>query len=393
VTYREFVKRFLTVVAVILGLLGIWQLREIVLVVFLAAIIAISLSVPVHRLQAWGLKRGYAIAITLTVVLLGFVTFLVWLLPVLVTQMADLVEELPDAVDQTVLEYNDWRGKQSSTVQDILPEANYEEIEKQLGLGESDEPPAFDFSDVSNVALPVLGGAANFALGLVAQLAVIIIVSIFFLLDPSDYVRGIITLFPESYRPRTLEVIAQLQKTVVTWMAALSLSISVTVVLVTVILGWVLRVPNSLALGVIAGVTTVIPNIGSLISIVPIIIFTLADDPAKLPFVLIAYLLIQQVESNVITPSIVKRELSIPPAALLIFQLVAAALFGFFGILLAVPMLATLMTLVRELYLYDVLGMRGSKVEIEQLEDGSWKVYQVDAEPTDKPHQETATIG
>jgi predicted PurR-regulated permease PerM len=349
--------------------------------------------VPVHRLQAWGLKRGYAIAITLTVVLLGFVTFLVWLLPVLVTQMADLVEELPDAVDQTVLEYNDWRGKQSSTVQDILPEANYEEIEKQLGLGESDEPPAFDFSDVSNVALPVLGGAANFALGLVAQLAVIIIVSIFFLLDPSDYVRGIITLFPESYRPRTLEVIAQLQKTVVTWMAALSLSISVTVVLVTVILGWVLRVPNSLALGVIAGVTTVIPNIGSLISIVPIIIFTLADDPAKLPFVLIAYLLIQQVESNVITPSIVKRELSIPPAALLIFQLVAAALFGFFGILLAVPMLATLMTLVRELYLYDVLGMRGSKVEIEQLEDGSWKVYQVDAEPTDKPHQETATIG
>jgi predicted PurR-regulated permease PerM len=377
VTYQEFVKRFLTVVAVVLGLLAIWQLREIVLVVFLAAIIAISLSVPVHRLQAWGMKRGYAITITLTIVLLGFVTFLVWLLPVLVTQMADLVEELPDATDQTFLEYNNWRSKQSSTIQDILPRADYEEIEKQLGLGESDEPPAFDFSDVSNVALPVLGGAANFALGLVAQLAVIIIVSIFFLLDPSDYVRGIITIFPAAYRPRAMEVITQLQKTVVTWMAALSLSISVTVVLVTIVLGGILRVPNSLALGVIAGVTTVIPNIGSLISIVPIIIFTLADDPAKLPFVLIAYLLIQQVESNVITPSIVKRELSIPPAALLIFQLIAAALFGFFGILLAVPMLATLMTLIRELYLYDVLGMRGVKVEVEQLEDGSWKVSEV----------------
>jgi predicted PurR-regulated permease PerM len=379
--YQEFVKRLLTTAFVFAGLLGLWYLREIVLLVFLSAIIAISLSVPVLRLQQMGWRRGYAIGATVLVVLIGIFAFLFWLFPVMVEQMADLAEGLPDAMDATVEEYNTWRGEQTAAVQDMLPEADLEAGDTPQSVsGAEDSAPLFDFGEVSSIALPALGDAANFALGLVAQLIIVIIVAIFFLIDPSDYLHGMIIVFPEDQRPRVLEVVHELQKTLVTWMAALSLSITLTVVLVTVVLGGILNVPNSLALGVIAGATTIIPNIGAIISIVPIIIFTLGDDPSKLPYVIIAYFAIQIFESSIITPAIVKQQLSIPPAALLIFQLIAAALFGFLGILLAVPMLATLLTLIRELYLYDVLGMRGMRMDIAQDEDGSLHVSHVDVE-------------
>jgi hypothetical protein len=76
----------------------------------------------------------------------------------------------------------------------------------------------------------------------------------------------------------------------------------------------------------------------------------------------------------VLTPSIVKRELNIPAALIFIFQLIAAALFGFFGILLAVPLLATTITLVRELYVYDILGQRGVSVELENTSEGGLRL-------------------
>ena len=382
-TYTEFVKRTVTIFAIGIFCLGFWHLRNIFMLGFLSSIIAISLSIPVVRLQQMGLKRGPAIAITIVTMLLLITLFVAWILPTLATQMGALVSDLPEALEQATEAYNDWHIQQNSTLRRLLPRGNTENIINQLGLGD-EEAQVFNVEDVTNFALPVLRGAGNIILGIVANLAIIIIVSTFMLLDPMDYARGIVMLVPPAYRKRTLEIMTELRLTVTAWMTAQLLSITITVFLVWLILGIFLGVPNALALGVIAGLMTFIPNIGSLVPLVPITIFTLADEPGKLPFVLIAYLIIQQVESNVITPSIVKRQLNIPAAVLLLFQLTSAALFGFFGILLAVPLLAVLIALVREIYVYDVLGMRGIRVDIEEVGEGKLRLITrtVDA---DKP--------
>lgn len=370
-SYGEFLKRVLTVTLLIVILLGAWHLRTIVLMGFLATIISVSMSIPVQRLQQhFGLSRGVSIAITVIGLLMILGLLITWILPTVVVQMAELGEDLPAAFDQSSDTYAEWRGK-NSTIARFLPEADSREIRKALGFtGENFEDPPIDLADVTSFALPALQGVGSFLAGAMANILIILIVSIFLLVDPMDYATGSLMLFPRSYQARALEIMMELRRTLVTWLTAQALSITVTILLVWLILGMLLGMPNSLAVGVIAGLATFIPNIGSIIPLIPIVIFTLADDPNSIIYILPAYLLIQQVESNFITPSFVKSELNIPAGTILLFQLIAGTLFGFLGILLAVPLLAVLITLVKEIYVYDTLGMRGEKIDLVQHKKG-----------------------
>jgi predicted PurR-regulated permease PerM len=371
VSYQEFIKRDLTVVLIIVVIMGAWHLRNILLMGFLATIVSVSLSIPVLRLQEhFNLSRTLSIAITVIGLLLGLGLLITWILPTVVVQMAEIGQDLPDAFDRSVDAYGEWR-EDNSTLASFLPGANSREIRKALGFKGSDfNDPPVDLAEVTSFALPALGNVGSFLLGAIANILIILIVSVFLLVDPMDYATGSLMLFPRNYQARALEVMMEIRRTLVTWLTAQVLSITVTIVLVWLILGMLLGMPNALAVGVIAGLATFIPNIGSIIPMIPIVIFTLADDPASLIFILPAYILIQQVESNVITPSFVKSELNIPAGTILLFQLIAASLFGFLGILLAVPLLAVLITLVKELYVYDFLGMRGEKIELVQRDDG-----------------------
>ncbi len=113
--------------------------------------------------------------------------------------------------------------------------------------------------------------------------------------------------------------------------------------------------------------------------LIPIFIFTLASDPAQLAIYVPVYLLIQFTESNVITPSIVKAELEIPPGALMIFQLLVTLAFGALGLLLAVPLLAVLIVLVREIYSYDLLGLRNLEVEMKGNQPGQLVLHETNS--------------
>lgn len=375
VSYTEFLKRLFTVVLVVVIVLALWHLRTIVLMGFLATIISISLSIPVARLQSdVGLSRGVSIAVTVIGVLLLLGLLITWILPTVVVQMAELGSDLPDAFDRSADAYSEWRSK-NSTIASFLPEANSREIRRSLGFtGENLDQPPIDLADVTGFALPALQGIGSFLAGAIANILIILIVSIFLLVDPMDYATGGLMLFPRSYQARTLEIMLELRRTLITWLTAQTLAITVTMVLVWLILGIILGMPNALAVAVIAGLATFIPNIGVIIPLFPIVIFTLADEPNKLLLILPAYILIQQIEGNFITPSFVKSELNIPAGTILLFQLIAATLFGFLGILLAVPLLAVLITLVKEIYVYDALGMRGEKLELVQDAGGKMQI-------------------
>ena len=163
-----------------------------------------------------------------------------------------------------------------------------------------------------------------------------------------------------------LEIIEELYSTLRIWITAQAISIAYTMVLVWVVLGWVLGMPNAFPVALVAGATTFIPNIGLFIPLIPIVVFTASDDISKLGIVVIAYILIQFSESNIFTPYVVKANLKIPAGAMLLFQIMATTLFGAVGLLLAVPLLAILITLVREIYSYDMLGLREKVVLVEE---------------------------
>ncbi len=386
-SYRDFVLRVLTVALVGVMVLGAWHLRQIILLVFLAIINAIALNIPVKFLQRLGLNRGLAIALTMFGALYLIMALSAGVVPETVTQLRALVDDLPDALETTVNDYEAWR-QDSDTFRDILPEVDYEQIKSDItggdtstdDSGDGDADP-LDVGAISQFLLPLLGNVGNFIAATIANLLILFFVTLFFLVDPMDYLRGGVMLVPEARRNRLLEVLSELHAAIVAWLLSIGIAMLVTSVAIYVGMGLLLGIPNAAGIAIIAAATTIIPNVGSVIPFIPITIFALADDPAKLLIAIPMYIMIQQLEANVITPQVVKRQLSIPAAMTMIFQLISAGLFGFLGVLLAVPILAVVVTLVRELYVYDVLGMRGVELHLQQDTEG--QLYASDVRPPD----------
>jgi hypothetical protein len=178
-------------------------------------------------------------------------------------------------------------------------------------------------------------------------------------------------LVPGSYRPRALLILEQLGQIIQRWFIGQLISMTMLGSLITFITGVVLGLPNPLALGMIAGLMEFIPNIGSIISVIPAILVALAEDPALAPWTILAYIATQQIQSNLIMPRIMSRQIALPAATVLIAQVIAAALFGFMGLLLALPLAIVVMVLVRELYVFDVLNTRSAQIETHARPDGS----------------------
>ena len=356
-SYREYLKYLLTAVFLIVVLLGLWHLRFILMLGFTAAMLAVALSVPACWLQERGLRRGIANIIAVvgfitTTILLGFVIF-----PTVIEEATNLFATLPTALVRVTEAYETWRTSNENLIA-ILPALNYSEVSATLvDLGIQPGDVSNIVLPVVNSTLPVLQGVGSVVFGLIANLAIVIFVSIFFLAEPATYTKAALMLVPHTHQKRALEIVDALYSTLTNWVTAQFISISITVFLVWFILGVLLGMSHSLTVALFAGVATFVPNLGSLLPLIPITIFTAADDPTKLLVIVPAYLIIQLLESNVLTPYIVKVELDIPAGGLLLFQVVAATVLGALGILLAIPLLALVITLVREIYSYDMLRL------------------------------------
>ena len=104
------------------------------------------------------------------------------------------------------------------------------------------------------------------------------------------------------------------------------------------------------ALGLIAALLEFVPTIGPILSAVPAIAMGFLDSPEKALWVALAYLLIQQAEGNILIPMLMQGGMDLPPAATILAQLLMALLFGFLGLMVAVPLLAALIVPIRMLY-------------------------------------------
>ena len=120
----------------------------------------------------------------------------------------------------------------------------------------------------------------------------------------------------------------------------------------------ILRVPLALVNGVLSGVLTFIPNVGPTLSTIPPVLLALLESPEKAVAVLVIYIVIEQIESNVLTPLIMQRQVSLLPAVTLASQLIFATFFGFLGLFLALPLLVVTQVWLKELLVKDILNKR-----------------------------------
>ncbi|WP_342646261.1 AI-2E family transporter [Mucilaginibacter sp. CSA2-8R] len=199
----------------------------------------------------------------------------------------------------------------------------------------------------------VVTTAQNFfrtSFGVLGDIYIIIFLGIFFTVSPSLYKNGIVNLVPKRGQPKAKQVIDRLSFVLKGWLKGMMIAMVLIAVLTFIGLS-IIGIPMALALAVIAGILNFIPNFGPLMAMVPAVLLGFVDSTQTAIIVAALYILIQTLESNIITPTIQRRMINLPPALLIIAQLLMGTLSGALGIILATPLLAITMVLVEELYI------------------------------------------
>ncbi len=204
-------------------------------------------------------------------------------------------------------------------------------------------------------------------LGAVGNVAIILFVGIYFAISPERYRAGFIRLVPPPKRARAGQVLDEIGATLARWLLGTSCSMLIAGIATAVGLS-LLGVPLALVLGIIAGLLDFIPYLGPIMAGVPAVLIALSVDPQLALYTVILFAGIQLVQGYIVQPLIDSWAVEIAPALIIVMQLIFGTIFGFAGIALATPMTATLMVLVKMLYVEDILGDRTD--EDEKKADG-----------------------
>jgi predicted PurR-regulated permease PerM len=210
----------------------------------------------------------------------------------------------------------------------------------------------------------VAGGVVSSTFGIIGNIAVVLGVGLFFAINPRLYMQGVVKLVPLAHRPRVAEILSEVGTQLEWWFVG-QLCSMFSIALLTYIGLTILGIPMAITLAILAGLLNFIPNFGPLLAAAPAVLIAFAPqgtqttlNPALAGWVILMYVVIQLLEGWVITPFFQARAVELPPALIIVSQVVFALLLGPLGLILATPILAATLVLVRMLYVEDVLGDR-----------------------------------
>ncbi|MGH7125091.1 MAG: AI-2E family transporter, partial [Stellaceae bacterium] len=190
---------------------------------------------------------------------------------------------------------------------------------------------------------------ARSTLAAVGGFLLIVFLSIYFAADPDLYRRGALALLPARRRRLGAEVMDRVAVVLRKWLVTQLVAMAVIGSVSTIVL-LVLHVKAAFLLGILAGLFEFIPTVGPIFSSIPAIAMGFLDSPEKALFVAVAYIGIQFLENHILIPLLMKGGMNLPPALTVLTQALLALVFGFLGLMVAVPMLATVMVIVQMLY-------------------------------------------
>lgn len=335
----------LLVLAICLYIL--WQIRQVILLVFAAVVLATALNRLARRLQQSGLKRLWAVLLSIAILLAVLFGFFLLIVPPFVNEVQQLIDLLPKGVNRINQLLNLLKTNIPSQFNQYLPDIN--NLIQQL------QP----------VVNQLLGGSVAFfsnTLGAILSFLLVLVLTLMMLAQPQSYRKTFVRLFPSFYRRRVGGILDQCEVALGRWIIGALISMSV-VALLSIIGLSALGVRLALAQGVLAGLLNFIPNIGPTLSVVLPMTIALLDAPWKSLAVLILYFFIQQFESNLLTPYVMAQQVALLPAITLMSQVFFATFFGFLGLILALPLTVVGQVWVREVLIVDILDPWHSRRE------------------------------
>jgi predicted PurR-regulated permease PerM len=183
----------------------------------------------------------------------------------------------------------------------------------------------------------------------------IIFLAIYIGAEPKLYHDGLMHLFPHRARNKAGEVLTEMATVLRKWLTTQLIAMAV-IGTVTTVAMLLLNVKAAFALGFIAGILEFIPTVGPILSAIPAIAMGFVDGPDKALAVVAAYWGIQFLENNLLIPWLMRGGMDLPPALTLVAQALMTLVFGFLGILVAVPLTAAVLVPIKLLWVRDTIG-------------------------------------
>lgn len=333
--FSPFTRGLFEIILVVALALLIWQIANVVLLLFLSILLAITL-----RMSANALSARTPVPNAVALVIVGLAPFIligggIWLF------------------EGHIVEQGDQMGQQfQETVEQIREHPWGQRIAEQMPGGE-------EILERSTGIFSQVTGAASRAFDIVAGILIVAFLSLYLAARPEMYQRGIIQLFPEEHRPRVQEALTISGRALWLWLLAQFVTMIVVGILVWVGLT-ILGVPLAPLLALLAGILEFVPIVGPIVASIPAILVGFVEGPVQALLVLALYTVVQQIESYVVMPIAQQHGTTLPPALTLLAAVIFGILFGPLGIVVATPLMVVVFTLTKLLYIEGVLGSKTS---------------------------------
>jgi predicted PurR-regulated permease PerM len=364
---------------VITGFIVYW-LRDVLTPIFLAFIIAYIFDPVVDRLEAWKVPRPLGIAIVLGGTLGAVVVFLALVLPGIIAEVAGAIQELPRQLAALWARIEPWLEQQGIPI----PHSTQEWVER-LGAYTSEVASSI-LAPAGNVLGTLMGGTLSVIGSAVAAL-VVLVFGVYLLSAFDRITAGVRELIPlrwratvTSYAEEIDQILSQFVRGQLTVMAILAVLYSGAYAL----LGVRLAVP----IGITAGILNFIPYVGGAFALAAGVLMSLLDGwhPWQLVGVVLAYTVVQTFEGFVITPRIVGKTVGLSEIWVLVALFVGGEIFGFLGVLLALPTAAVAKIFVTHGVQYYRTTELFLQAPPESAPDRSLTTHEVLAEARDTEH-------
>ena len=304
---------------------------SILILIFIALFLAIGLNPAVVRLQRWGLPRGLAVAAVGLAVLALLAGGLLALVPPVVTQTGALIENLPDYIEQM---------RRSETLRDLNDQ--YQIIDRLQSAATA--------SNMTKAAGGVLGGA-QVVFGAVFNVLTVVVLTIYFLAAFDRLRLGAYKLVPKSRRARVQTIGDEILAKVGAFMAG-ALAIALIAGVATWVFLMIVGITYPFALAVVVAVCDLIPQVGATLGAVVVSAVGFATSGVSVGVACIVFFVVyQQVENFIIYPKVMRRAVKVSDLAAILSALLGIALLGVVGALIAIPAVAAVQLVVREVVL------------------------------------------
>ena len=339
--------------ALYLGALVLRRVWPAIQLLVLAYLVATAITPAVDWLTKRRVPRPIAVLGIVAAVAAVIIIAAVLIVPPVIAQAVEFARSLP----------NEWERLQS-LLADLS--RDYPWLQERVSKIDLAGEAAARTGAIATYLTTVLGGAVG-ALMAAIFLGVTVILM---LLNPTPLVHGLLNAFPERFRPKAESVGAKLVDRVRDWIRGLIILMAAVGILAGVGLSLV-GIPYAILFGALAGVLEVVPTLGPILAAVPPLLVALAQEPIKGLYVVIIFVVVNQLENNLLVPFVMSKRLNLHPVSVVAGFLIMTGLFGLFGAVVAMPTVACIKVLYDELYApwaHPSRGQPGAPVEAGSAE-------------------------